>query len=91
MSRYAKEAAVAACVFLALGWFVFFVPFVPVVAVGATPLATQTVYLRVQTADNATRPLGSIGYCYLGVGAVLYRGNYYPSVALNETGIRVCK
>jgi hypothetical protein len=82
---------VAAFVFLALGGFVFFVPFVPIAAVGATPPVAQNVGLKVQAANNATLPLGSIGFCYLGVGAVLYHGFYYPTVALNQTAKRACK
>ncbi len=87
VSGYAKKVALATCVFLALGGFVFFVP---VVAIGATPSVTQTVSLKVQTLGNGTLPLGSIGYCYLGVGAVLVHGVYYPSVALNDSSRRVC-
>ncbi len=85
ISRYAKTLALAAFLLLVLGGFVFFVP---VVAIGATPPVTQTVSLRVQTVDSAVRPLGSIGYCYLGVGAVLVQGVYYPSVALNQSSSR---
>jgi hypothetical protein len=88
MSRYAKRAAVSVCILLALGGFVFFVP---VVALGATPPVTETISVRVQTAGNTTLPLASIGFCYLGVGAVLVHGVYYPSVALNQTSRRTCK
>jgi hypothetical protein len=88
MSTYAKRAAAAVCIFLALGGFVFFVP---VVALGATPPVTQTISLKVEAADNSSLPLGSIGFCYLGVGAVLVHGVYYPSVAVNQTGNRACK
>ena len=88
MSKYAKRAAVAVCIFLALGGFVFFVP---VVALGATPPVRETISVRVQTADNTTLPFASIGFCYLGVGAVLVHGVYYPSVALNQTARRTCK
>ena len=87
MSLYAKRAAAAVCVFLALGGFVFFVP---VVAMGASPLVTKTISLRVGTADNLTQPLASIGFCYLGLGAVFANGTYYPSVALNQTDVRIC-
>ncbi len=64
--------------------------FVPVMAMGASPPVAKAVSLRVQLADNATEPLGSIGLCYLGVGAVYIHGVYYPSVALNQTATRVC-
>lgn len=77
----------AACVFLALGSFVFFMP---VVAIGATPTVTQSISLKVETADNSTQPLGSIGFCYLGVGAILVHGVYYPSVTENQTTKRAC-
>ncbi len=87
VTGYAKRVAVALCVFLAFGGFVFFVP---VMAMGASPPVTRAVSLRVQLADNATEPLGSIGFCYLGVGALYIHGVYYPSVALNQTATRIC-
>lgn len=87
VSTYAKRIGVAACVFLALGGFVFFMP---VVAIGATPPVTQSISVKVETADNSTQPLGSIGFCYLGVGAVLVHGVYYPSVTENLTTKRAC-
>ncbi len=85
---YAKGLTIAACAILFLGGFVFLVP---VVAMGATPTVTETISLRVQPADNSTRPLGSIGYCYLGVGAVLVKGVYYPSANQNLTTTQACK
>jgi hypothetical protein len=88
MSTYAKRGAAAVCVLLALGGFVFFVP---VVAIGTVPTVTQTIFLKVEAADNSTLPLGSIGFCYLGVGAVFSQGVYYPSVALNQTSRHICK
>ena len=88
MSTYAKRAAVAVCAFLTLGGFVFFVP---VVAIGASPPMAQTISLKVETESNSTLPFGSIGFCYLGVGAVFVDGVYYPSVALNQTSVRACK
>lgn len=86
--RYAKGVAVAACIFLFLGGFVFLVP---VVALGAAPTVTEQISLRVQPDDNLTRPLGSIGYCYLGIGAVLVHGIYYPSAYQNVSSKRICK
>jgi hypothetical protein len=79
---------VAVFTFLLLGGFVFLVP---VVAMGATPPVSETISLRVQQADNSTRPMGSIGYCYLGVGAVLVHGVYYPAASQNLTAKRACK
>lgn len=71
-----------------LGGFVFFVP---VVALGATPTISETFSVRVQPADNATLPMGSIAFCYFGLGAVLVHGIYYPSVALNQSSHRTCR
>lgn len=88
VTRYAKGLTIAACVFLFLGGFVFFVP---VVAMGAAPSVTETISLRVQPADNAAKPMGSIGYCYLGVGAVLVNGAYYPTAKQNVTATHACK
>lgn len=88
ISTNAKRFAMAACLVLISAGFVFFVP---VVTLAATPTMTQTVSLRLEPADNATLHLGSIGYCYLGMGAVFVHGAYYPTVALNESVRRVCK
>ena len=88
VTHYAKGLVVGVCVFLFLGGFVFLVP---VMAMGATPNVTEPFSLRVQPADNSTRPLGSIGFCYLGLGAVLVHGVYYPAAQQNLTAKRVCK
>ncbi len=87
ISRNLKRFAIAACVVMISAGFVFFVP---VVALAATPTVTQTVSLRVDSADNGTLRLGSIGYCYLGMGAVFVHGAYYPAAALNQSTSRVC-
>ncbi len=87
ISRNAKRIAIAVCVIIISAGFVFFVP---VVALAATPAVTQTVSLRVGPADNATLRLGSIGYCYLGMGAVFVHGAYYPAAASNQTSSRLC-
>ena len=88
VTHYAKGLGAALCIFLFLGGFVFLVP---VVAIGATPPVTQTISIRIQRADNSSLPLGSIGYCYLGVWAVIVHGVYYPSESQNLSAKHVCK
>ncbi len=88
ISRTVKSLSIAATLILVSAGFVFFAP---VVALGATPTVTETVSLKVQQAGNATEPLGSIGFCYLGVGAVLVNGTYYPSVPMNQSSGQFCR
>jgi len=85
--RNIKRASALACVFLFLGAFIYFVP---VVALGASPPVSEAVSIQVNQGGNGAAPLGSIAFCYLGQGAVLARGFYYPSVALNQSSKRVC-
>ena len=85
--RNAKRLTALACVVLFLGGFV---SFVPVVALGANPQINETFALKVPPSENSTTPLGSIGYCFFGQGAVLVHGEYYPSVSQNRTSPRVC-
>ena len=87
MVRNAKTISALACLFVVFGGFIFFVP---VVSLAATPTITQTVSLRVPSAENATTPMGSISFCLFGDGAVLVHGSYYPSVAMNQTGRHFC-
>ena len=87
-SRTTRRLSIAAGLLLVLGGFVYFVP---VVTLGATPVVTETISLEVQPAGNSTHPLGSVGYCYLGIGAVLVHGAYYPAVPLNQSARHICQ
>ncbi len=86
--RAVKTFSIAASLILLSAGFVFFAP---VVALGATPTVTETISLKLQPMGNATQPLGSIAYCYLGDGAVLVNGTYYPSATLNQSARQICK
>lgn len=86
--RAAKSLSIAACLLLLSAGFVFFAP---VVALGATPTVTETFSLKFQGSGNSTQPLGSIGFCYLGDGAVLINGTYYPSVSMNQSARQICQ
>jgi hypothetical protein len=82
--RNVKIVAVICFVLLTVGGFM---TFAPVVSVAAATDATVSLgpSVRVQT-TNETTPLGSITFCYLGQGAVLVNGTYYPDAIQNGTG-----
>ena len=81
--RNVKTISVVCFLLLTVGGFMVFAP---VVSLRATADAAVSLgpSVRVQT-TNETIPLGSITFCYLGQGAVLVNGTYYPDAAQNAT------
>jgi len=82
LANTAKRISALAVLAIVLGGFVYFAP---VVTLGATPTVTETFSMRVQQANVAAAPKGSISFCLFGEGAVLVNGVYYPSAALNQS------
>ena len=87
MSRNAKRVSAFACLAIILGGFVFLAP---VVTLGQTPTLTETFSVKVQQAQIATAPMGSISFCLFGEGAVLINGTYYPSAATGQNESHIC-